>query len=1133
MRIALNPIMVGLLAATLPFVPAHAAERGQILVNDPAGNTHVTLDNGDTVTYGGNTGGAIDVTGAGNHVQGAGVTVTANEPSDPLRFSNRGVRARDGATVSLTGSTVKTLGQGQFSDALEAYGAGTLITVRDSDISTRGELSSGASATAGARIVLQGGSVTTTRTSSGLMADGAGSSIEATDVTILSEGGNSGTGALARLGGRITLNGGTVTASGSRGYGLATVGANAWITATNVVIQGADSGMGLEVRGGHVEIEGGSISGRDAVALAADGTGSGSASAYFKARNTTITATGRGRIALNINAPNAAADLEGVSLSAIEPNSMGVWLPSTGTVLVANRFDITAASSAVDNRRGHATLTNGTLKTLGMSAPALYLSRLDGGAAWIHATHVDIETLGYLSAGAQVSLEDPNSTDLADITLRDSRVSTQGTFAYGLSARGRYASLSAINSDIKTTGADATGLLVGDRADTLLDNSRLTVEGERSQGIWSSLDTAGAINTVVVRNGTQINTQDGVGLLASGADHTFLVSDSSITARTAGNADTGVLLHSRAAQVGTGVLESGQVTLDATRATLTGDVLADSGAVDVALKSGSVLNGALVQRGSGRVGNVTVDNASTWNMRASSTATTLANAGTVAFAAPAGGTGFKTLTVNQYAGGGTLVLNTWLGADASPTDKLVIDGGTASGNTALRILNAGGAGGETQVGIRVVETINGGTTAADAFHLDAGSTGYRASADTVSVNGYDYSLMRGGNGGAASDWYLASQFTGTSTITPSPDPTAPGNPVDPGNPAPPIAPPDFQPVRPAPLPGGKGVRNVSPESGAYLGNRLASARFMLHALHDRTPSYDGACASDSQACGSGRRLWSRVEGRQDSGLRLAQGRVAIDTDSRVMQLGGDLIHAPLGSQGSVYAGLMGGYGDARNTSTSTLTLPGGGAAQVRARGKVSGYSLGAYGTFYQNDATRMGAYADTWLQAGRYANQLDSELGTARYHSTVLSASLEAGYAVAPFAPGSALGPVVVEPQAQLVYSRYRADTAALQGTRMNSGNDNAWNARVGVRLYPQAAPNAPAVRPFLEVNWLHGFGNASVNMGPNTLDATPSRNSLQLKLGAEGRVGRAVQVSGHVFGQAGNDNQRGYGGMLNLSYRW
>ena len=269
---------------------------------------------------------------------------------------------------------------------------------------------------------------------------------------------------------------------------------------------------------------------------------------------------------------------------------------------------------------------------------------------------------------------------------------------------------------------------------------------------------------------------------------------------------------------------------------------------------------------------------------------------------------------------------------------------------------------------------------------------------------------------------------------------------------------------------------------------------------------------------------------------MREGKVDIDTDSGILQLGGDLLRAPVGQGGAAYAGLMGGYGEARTRSTSTLMLPGSGSkAHARARGKVSGYSVGVYATVYQNDATRLGGYADTWLQYGRYSNQISSELGSTRYHSNVWSASLESGYALMPFPADSALGQVVVEPNAQLVYSRYDANDATLQGTRMRSGNDDAWTSRVGVRVYPAAKPEAgvPAVRPFLETNWLHSGSNASVRMGTSTLDAVPARNALELKLGAEGRVGKAVQVSGHIFGQAGNDSQRGYGGMLNVRYLW
>lgn len=1115
MHCSLNPIMLGLLAITLPAFasPALAAELGQVIVNDPAGATERVLATGDTLTHAGS-GAALDVSVAGNRVRGTGVTITAGSAA---AANTSGVRASAGGQVTLTDSVIKTVGAGQNAHALTASGSGSLITVGGSDIATQGTYSHGAYAQAGGRIDLSGGSITTTNGgSNGLSATGAGSSIVARGVTI-STANYSAVGAAAENGASVTVRDGKIITTGNNGDGVSVSGPNAVVTLYNTEVNAAN-GMGARVEGGRFEMDGGSLTAGGSAVILRSGSGAPSTATI---RNATLTANGGYNYGININAKDTSAEIENVSISALGPSGTGVWLPSTGTRFTANGFDITSALVGVDNRAGQVTLRDGSVKTRDANAHGLYLSREYGSSATIKATRVNVETTGDGAVGALARLGG------AAVDLDDSTISTLGTNAYGLFASGAGASLSARNTQVNTRGANASGLSVSNRAAVTLDSTGFTIRGAGANGIWSYLTSNGLSNTVTVRNGSRIDTQDGVGLLASGGGHTFLVSDSDITARAGGDLERGVLLHSRAVTVTSGgvstVIESEQVTLDATGARLTGDVLADSGNVDVSLKNGSVLTGAVVQRGTGRVNSVTVDNASAWNVRGDSRLGTLTNAGTVAFTAPAGATGFKTLTVGQYVGGGTLVLNTRLGDDASPTDKLVIDGGTTSGNTALRVVNAGGNGGQTTYGIRVVETINGGTTTPDAFHLDSGSTGYRASANTVSLNGYDYSLVRGGNGGVAPDWYLTSDYT--PPVNP-PGPVDPTDPTDPREPAPPVTPPD--PVLP-----GNGFKNVSPESGAYAGNRLAATRLFSHGLHDRVPAY----ADDAADARHGRGLWARVQGRHDSGLRMSEGRVDVDTDSAVLQLGGDLLKAPLGRAGAVYAGLMGGYGDARSRSVSTLIQPGSGQrVHARAHGKVSGYAAGVYGTFYQNDATRLGAYADTWVQYGRYTNQISSELGSVRYRSNVWSASLEAGYALKPFAAGSALQAMVVEPNAQLLYSRYDARDATLQGTRMRSGNDGAWQSRVGVRLYPQAAPAAagkPAVRPFLETNWLHDNANPAVRMGSTPLQAQPARNAFELKVGAQGRVGKATQVSGHVFGLAGSGSQRGYGGMINLGYRW
>ena len=90
----------------------------------------------------------------------------------------------------------------------------------------------------------------------------------------------------------------------------------------------------------------------------------------------------------------------------------------------------------------------------------------------------------------------------------------------------------------------------------------------------------------------------------------------------------------------------------------------------------------------------------------------LTNSGTVNLAGPIR----QPLTViGNYGPVGVLSLNTYLGADARRR-TLVVDGGAATGATALRITNQAGPGAKTTGdGIQVVQAINGGTTAPGAF----------------------------------------------------------------------------------------------------------------------------------------------------------------------------------------------------------------------------------------------------------------------------------------------------------------------------------------------------------------------------------------------------------------------------------
>ena len=120
------------------------------------------------------------------------------------------------------------------------------------------------------------------------------------------------------------------------------------------------------------------------------------------------------------------------------------------------------------------------------------------------------------------------------------------------------------------------------------------------------------------------------------------------------------------------------------------------------------------------------------------------------------------LTINgSYEGsGGTLGLGTQLGTSDSPTDRLIVNGGTISGTSLLAITNQGGAGGDTRDdGILLVQATGGSTSTADAFRLH----------ERVRAGAYEYYLYKGGvTDGTSDNWYLRSSLP---PVAPTPTPT--------------------------------------------------------------------------------------------------------------------------------------------------------------------------------------------------------------------------------------------------------------------------------------------------------------------------------------------------------------------------
>ncbi|WP_315975265.1 pertactin-like passenger domain-containing protein [Phyllobacterium zundukense] len=289
--------------------------------------------------------------------------------------------------------------------------------------------------------------------------------------------------------------------------------------------------------------------------------------------------------------------------------------------------------------------------------------------------------------------------------------------------------------------------------------STVTTTGGNDQFTWDAAGTiAGAIN---------LGAGNDTGTLQSLTDAT-LSTTPSINGE--GGTDTLTFANTTATTSGRYVNWENVALTDSSAFTLDSNfVVGDSGtgtgsfSIDgtSTLLAGNGVNAAIAPFAAGQLANVT-------------------NAGTIDLTnGSSGATDTFTVLGNYTGSGGTIRLQTVLGDDSSPSDKLVISGGTATGTTALAITNLGGAGAATTGdGILVVEAVNGATTDFTAFGL----------ANPVAAGAYEYALFRSGfSAGSAENWYLASTIT-------VPELPAPGAPAQP---APQAAPPIFEP----PLPG--------------------------------------------------------------------------------------------------------------------------------------------------------------------------------------------------------------------------------------------------------------------------------------------------------------------------------------------
>lgn len=527
-----------------------------------------------------------------------------------------------------------------------------------------------------------------------------------------------------------------------------------------------------------------------------------------------------------------------------------------------------------------------------------------------------------------------------------------------------------------------------------------------------------------------------------------------------------------------------------------------------------------------------------------------------------------TLTVQgNYAGNnGQLLLQSVVGDDSSPSDKLVVNNGTLTGSTVISVSNLGGVGGLTQQnGIQLVQAQGTAVSDNNAFVLSG----------TVSAGAYDYRLFKGGvTAGTENSWYLRSAVVAPAAAfsIPNPDPDLPpiivpavATPVaaatptifsipnpDPALPpilvaaaatptvisipnADPTLPPTLitvpaapagsspLPVLPAAIPGAAPIPLYRPEVPTWSVLPPATAQLTLSALgtfHDRQG--EQRLLTETGAFSAG---WARVYGRNFDQTWAGTVTPRLNGSLNGFQVGNDLYSAQTAGGQTQRTGFFVGH--------------------TRLQGDVDGFNEGfqgkragsvelegdSYGLYWTLTDPR-GWYVDTVVMGTRFDGDNRSERGLKldnRGHALTLSA--EAGYPIA------LAGNWVVEPQAQVIHQKISLDSQDDGISRVSFDSDGAWTGRLGARLKGRYEVSGRPLEPYLRANLWHTFsGTDTVTFDHvDRIESEQKSSSADLGIGVVLSLDSSVSVyaSADYTGNIDSNQLRGVVGNVGVRVSW
>jgi len=513
------------------------------------------------------------------------------------------------------------------------------------------------------------------------------------------------------------------------------------------------------------------------------------------------------------------------------------------------------------------------------------------------------------------------------------------------------------------------------------------------------------------------------------------------------------------------------------------------------------------------------------------------------------GVGNQLVVTGNYVGqNARIALNTVVGPDNSASDRLVINGGSASGSSTLLITNIGGTGAATVAnGIQVVQAANGATSALGAFSLPA----------SIQAGAYSYYLAKGGvTAGTSESWYLRNTVAPAPVVPPT-QPGTPSGPTTPGTPAGtspgaptgtspgsptgtspgtptgtspentadtgPIAAAGSPPLPAPPPPGSAPIPLYRPEVALYAAIPMVARQIGIQQIdnfHDRQG--DQSLLTETGALPA---AWGRVWGGHSVSSQDGAANPEFDGSIFGAQVGHDLYSDVTASGHRNHYGLFVGFARATgDVDGFALGFPNVDVGHLA----INAYSLGGYWTHVGPS----GWYTDAVMMGSSITVDPLSSQGTgAGTHGTAVTGSVEGGF---PIALG---GAVVIEPQAQIIWQNLSLNDFNDGVSSVSFNNGNTYTGRVGVRVQQTFSSAGMTWQPYARVSVLRAFGEGdSTTFGGTTvIPGGVGQTAGQFNVGLVAQVTRSGSafVTASYLTNLGGSHQRTIGGNAGVRWKW